>query len=91
MINIFQYSLPMPKGGKHALNPILVADQPLPQQRVSKKARQKMDVLDPDFVANQSPFSVRDITSRAAQLGIRGGNQFNRRNPNENRRGGRRK
>ncbi|KAK3085277.1 hypothetical protein FSP39_000959 [Pinctada imbricata] len=80
-----KYSLPMPKGGKHAKNPVLVADQPLPQQRVSKKSRQKMDVLDVDYVASQSPFSVRDITSRAAQLGIRSKNQFNRRNPNENR------
>ncbi|KAJ8313205.1 hypothetical protein KUTeg_009246 [Tegillarca granosa] len=80
-----KFALPMPKGGKHGNNPILFEDQPVPQQRLSKKARQRMDVFDPDYVAGSSPFLVNDITSRASQLGIRsGGNQgFKKRNPNE--------
>ncbi|CAG2178525.1 unnamed protein product, partial [Oppiella nova] len=33
-----RYSLPTPKAGKHSNNPILVADQPIPQQRKTKFA-----------------------------------------------------
>ncbi|OTF78442.1 RNA-binding protein NOB1-like protein, partial [Euroglyphus maynei] len=33
-----KYSLPMPRGGKHANNPILCEDQRIPQQRKSKTA-----------------------------------------------------
>ncbi|XP_052062983.1 RNA-binding protein NOB1-like [Mytilus californianus] len=89
-----KYALPLPKGGKHSQNPILCADQPFPQQRTTKKSKQKLDVFDPDYVAGYSPFAVTDITSRASQLGIRSGRtgQFNKRNPNEVRKNyGRRK
>jgi RNA-binding protein NOB1 len=83
----------MPKGGKHANNPILCEDQPVPQQRATKKSQQKIDVFDPDYIAGYSPFAVTDITSRAAQLGIRSGRteHFNKRNPNERKKHGRRK
>jgi len=77
-----QYSLPAPRGGKHACNPVLAEDTPLPQQRASKKSLHKMDVLDPDYVAGNSPFTINDITSRASQLGIHG---YNKRNPNQSR------
>lgn len=82
-----KHQLPLPRGGKHASNPVLVEDQPLPQQRAAKKKQQHMDVFDPDFVVGQSPFALNDITSRAAQLGIRN-NQFNKRQQNRH---GRRK
>lgn len=82
-----KHQLPLPRGGKHASNPVLVEDQPLPQQRAAKKKQQHMDVFDPDFVAGQSPFALNDITSRAAQLGIQN-NQFNKRQQNRH---GRRK
>ncbi|XP_045193353.2 RNA-binding protein NOB1-like [Mercenaria mercenaria] len=81
-----KYSLPMPKGGKHAANPRLVADQPSAQNRISNKARAKMDVFDPDYIASSSPFAVNDVTSRAAQLGIRSHkgqtHYWERKNPN---------
>ena len=70
---VFQYSLPLPQGGKHASNPQLVEDQRFPQQRLSRKARQKTDVFDPDYVAGASPFCENDIYSRAANLQIRDG------------------
>uniref|UniRef100_A0A8D0CVK7 NIN1 (RPN12) binding protein 1 homolog n=1 Tax=Sander lucioperca TaxID=283035 RepID=A0A8D0CVK7_SANLU len=54
----FQHSLPLPRGGKHSNNPQLVEDQSFPQQRLSRKARQKTD---------------NDIYSRAANLQIRDG------------------
>ncbi|KFR11361.1 RNA-binding protein NOB1, partial [Opisthocomus hoazin] len=66
-----RYPLPAPKGGKHANNPHLVEDQPFPQQRLSRKARQKTNIFDPDYIAGVSPFAENDIYSRAANLQIR--------------------
>ncbi|XP_041917700.1 RNA-binding protein NOB1 isoform X1 [Alosa sapidissima] len=81
-----RYSLPKPQGGKHASNPHLVEDQQFPQQRVSRKARQKTDVFDPDYVAGNSPFIENDIYSRSATLHIRdtqgSGGGRRRSNPN---------
>ncbi|GAA6222907.1 RNA-binding protein NOB1 [Lates japonicus] len=68
-----RHSLPQPQGGKHANNPQLVEDQRFPQQRLSRKARQKTNVFDPDYVAGASPFCENDIYSRAANLQIRDG------------------
>lgn len=68
-----RHSLPLPRGGKHANNPQLVEDQRAPQQRLSRKARQKTDVFDPDYAAGASPFSLNDVYSRAANLHIRDG------------------
>ncbi|KFO07080.1 RNA-binding protein NOB1, partial [Balearica regulorum gibbericeps] len=56
---------------KHTNNPHLVKDQPFPQQRLSRKARQKTNVFDPDYIAGVSPFAENDIYSRAANLQIR--------------------
>ncbi|XP_006006820.1 RNA-binding protein NOB1 isoform X2 [Latimeria chalumnae] len=66
-----RYSLPAPKGGKHANNPHLVEDQRFPQQRLSKKARQKTNVFDPDYIAGVSPFAENDTYSRSANLNVR--------------------
>ncbi|CAL1270955.1 unnamed protein product [Larinioides sclopetarius] len=83
-----RYSLPMPKGGKHAMNPILCEDQPIPHNRPCKKALQKIDVLDEDYVVRSSPFTLNDVNSRAAKLGIRANRTYQTpRNPNANRRG----
>ncbi|KAJ6652514.1 hypothetical protein lerEdw1_011484 [Lerista edwardsae] len=66
-----RHSLPAPQGGKHPNNPHLTEDQRFPQQRLSRKARQKTDVFDPDYTAGASPFVDNDIYSRAANLQIR--------------------
>ncbi|KAF2367309.1 Ribonuclease PIN domain [Trinorchestia longiramus] len=63
----FRYNLPKPRGGQHAVLPLLTADQRFPHQW-SKKAK-GVNVLDPDYVAGSSPFSARDVNSRAAQHG----------------------
>ncbi|KAH9515684.1 Nin1 binding protein [Bulinus truncatus] len=81
-----KYALPKPQGGKHAVNPMLCADQPFPDQRPSKKSLQKIDILSDDIIADMSPFTVNDVTSRAAQLGITG-RQWMKRNPNDGYRG----
>ncbi|KAM4744654.1 RNA-binding protein NOB1 [Anableps anableps] len=84
-----RHSLPLPRGGKHADNPHLVEDQRFPQQRLSRKARQKTDVFDPDYVAGASPFCENDVYSRAANLQIRDGQSGagrRRANPNAARR-----
>uniref|UniRef100_A0A3B5LU85 Uncharacterized protein n=1 Tax=Xiphophorus couchianus TaxID=32473 RepID=A0A3B5LU85_9TELE len=84
-----RYSLPLPRGGKHAADPHLVEDQRFPQQRLSRKARQKTDVFDPDYLAGASPFCQNDVYSRAANLQIRDGESGagrRRANPNAARR-----
>lgn len=79
-----QYSLPMPRGGKHAVNPILVEDQRVPQNRPSKMALRKVDALSPDYDSLSSPFAMNDVYSRAASLGIRPNRSKNqKKNPNE--------
>uniref|UniRef100_A0A182NQ49 RNA-binding protein NOB1 n=1 Tax=Anopheles dirus TaxID=7168 RepID=A0A182NQ49_9DIPT len=55
-------------GGKYATNPLLFEDQPLPQQRISVKARAKTNALGDDYAAGYSPFVMRDIDSRSAVL-----------------------
>ncbi|KAK7151770.1 hypothetical protein R3I94_008197 [Phoxinus phoxinus] len=80
-----RHSLPMPQGGKHASNPHLVEDQRFPQQRMSKKARQKTDAFDPDYLAGGSPFSEHDVYSKSASLHLRDtqtGGGRRRTNPN---------
>ncbi|NWW64761.1 NOB1 protein, partial [Ifrita kowaldi] len=66
-----RYPLPAPQGGKHANNPHLVEDQRFPQQRLSRKAQQKTNVFDPDYLAGASPFAENDVHSRAAHLHLR--------------------
>ncbi|CDW60237.1 RNA binding protein NOB1 [Trichuris trichiura] len=78
-----KFSLPAPKGGKHAKNPILFEDQPMSHNKLSRKSLQKMDVFDPDYVAGDSPFAMHDITSRSAVLGLRSLQRRNLRNPND--------
>lgn len=84
-----RFSLPMPKGGKHANNPILCEDQPTPDQRQSRLARTKNDPLEDDYIAGYSPFIMRDVYSKSAMLGIRSEGPVKywmRKNPNEVRR-----
>ncbi|GAV05004.1 hypothetical protein RvY_15196 [Ramazzottius varieornatus] len=71
-----KFSLPLPKGGKHAVNPLLCEDQPQPHFCASKKALEKLNVFDPDYVARDSPFLLNDLTSRASLLGRRGPSKF---------------
>ncbi|KAG7197067.1 hypothetical protein KM043_015655 [Ampulex compressa] len=84
-----RFSLPLPRGGKHADNPVLCEDQPRPDQRSTRLARIKNDPLQDDYVAGYSPFVMRDVYSKSATLGIRPGNTVKywmKRNPNECRR-----
>lgn len=55
-------------GGKHATNPLLFEDQPLPQQRISAKAKAKTNALGDDYTAGYSPFVMRDVDSRSAVM-----------------------
>jgi len=81
-----KFSLPTPKGGKHANNPLLTEDQRFPQQRPNKMAMKKNNPLGPDYIANVSPFATKDVYSRAAMLGITNGytvtNYWDKKNPN---------
>lgn len=85
-----KYSLPTPQGGKHASNPILCEDQPMPDQRPSKLARIRNDPMNDDYIAGYAPFMMRDVNSKAAMLGIKQGHgsfkYWMKKNPNECRR-----
>ncbi|XP_023028956.1 RNA-binding protein NOB1 [Leptinotarsa decemlineata] len=84
-----KFSLPRIRGGKHPNNPILVEDQPMPHNMPSRLARMKNNPMEEDYVAGVSPFVMRDISSKSAQLCIRPGQEFKywmRKNPNEARR-----
>ena len=48
-----KFSLPAPKGGKYATVPVLCEDQQLPQQRLTRAARQRTDVMSEDYVAGE--------------------------------------
>ncbi|CAG9536612.1 unnamed protein product [Cercopithifilaria johnstoni] len=58
----FKYSLPAPKGGKHPGGPQLFEDQPMPQNRMARCYQDPTEA---------GPFSMNDVTSRSAVLGIR--------------------
>lgn len=81
-----KFSLPMPRGGKYSTAPVLCGDQPLPQQRATARSQTSNAILSEDFVTGGSPFSLRDVNSRAAQLGRAGERHhtpnWERRNPN---------
>jgi len=86
-----KFSLPAPKGGKHAVNPRLFEDQREPQQRISKKALAKTNPMSEDYLAGSSPFVTKDVTSKSAMLGLHGRGKGNaevpgmywaRKNPN---------
>jgi len=72
-----KYSLPAPKGGKHAWNPKLTEDQPEPQQRLSKRSMMKNNPMGEDYLAGNSPFITKDVTSKSAMLGLGGGSKGN--------------
>ncbi|XP_071548937.1 RNA-binding protein NOB1 [Panulirus ornatus] len=83
-----KYSLPAPKGGKHGRNPILVADQREAKRFSSKMSRKKVNPLHEGYDPDYMPFAVRDVYSRAAQLGYIGGRNYHhyyweKKNPNE--------
>ncbi|KAF5286359.1 hypothetical protein FQR65_LT12653 [Abscondita terminalis] len=81
-----KFSLPTIKGGKHSNNPHLVEDQPFPDQRPTRLAKTKTNALNEDYIAGFSPFVMRDVNSKSAQLKIRPHSEVKhwmRRNPNE--------
>ncbi|XP_046842737.1 RNA-binding protein NOB1-like [Xenia sp. Carnegie-2017] len=84
-----KHPLPLPKGGRHNNNPLLFEDQLITQRRLPKP-KDKVNILDEDYVVRSSPFAVNNTTSRAFNLGFHVRNP-NRRNPNEARKKTRRK
>lgn len=53
-----KFSLPKIQGGKHSNNPILVEDQPMPDQKPSRLARTKNNPLNDDYIAGVFLFFV---------------------------------
>jgi RNA-binding protein NOB1 len=87
-----RYSLPRPRGGRQPNITSLLS----PSQKVTFRLpgkKEKVDPLGPDYVAGTSPFLMKDVTSRGAQMMFRGGGKGRaylqavgsswRRNPNQ--------
>eukprot|EP01135_Chromosphaera_perkinsii_P001931 Nk52_evm80s212 gene=Nk52_evmTU80s212 len=73
-----QYSIPDPKGGRNTGNIILREDQR--EYETKQRKKKGMDIFDPNYVANSSPFANIDIKSgrpSAVKIG------YGKRNPNE--------
>lgn len=70
-----RFSLPTPKGGQHFQYPILSEDQHIHKRFATKMGRSKTNALDPDYLAGLSPFSMRDVNSKSAVLGVRADKQ----------------
>ena len=51
-----KFSLPKQQGGKYATNPILSADQPVPQQRKSQMAKMTTNAFSEDYMAGTEIF-----------------------------------
>ena len=51
-----KFSLPKQQGGKYAINPILTADQPVPQQRKSQMAKMTTNAFSEDYMAGTEIF-----------------------------------
>lgn len=87
-----RYSIPLPRGGKHSSDPVVAADQPRAQERAARRAKKRIDAMALDYgAANDNPFNVHDLYSRAARHGVtrrqdEDGSHLlpsRRRNPNE--------
>ncbi|XP_065186328.1 RNA-binding protein NOB1-like [Sycon ciliatum] len=65
-----QYSLPLPKGGRHAVNPIVNPDQRV-SYRPPRSRDAPLNALDPDYVGGGSPFVMNDVTSRGVNIAFR--------------------
>lgn len=70
-----RFSLPTPRGGQHFQYPILSEDQHIHKRFATKMGRSKTNALDPDYIAGLSPFSMRDVNSKSAVLGVRANKQ----------------
>ncbi|XP_026333432.1 RNA-binding protein NOB1 [Hyposmocoma kahamanoa] len=70
-----RFSLPTPRGGQHFQYPILSEDQHIHKRFATKIGRSKTNALDPDYIAGLSPFSMRDVNSKSAVLGVRANKQ----------------
>lgn len=62
-----RFSLPAPKGGAHANNPILTEDQPRANQRPTRLARTKNNPLNPDYIAgNYLNRALHNLNAKAS-------------------------
>ncbi|CAG8724438.1 3491_t:CDS:2, partial [Acaulospora colombiana] len=77
-----KYSIPEPKGGRHANNLILREDQKEYQRALKHQRKQKeVDIFDPDYIPKLMIGSIPSVAAGPPIIG------YGRRNPNEARRG----
>jgi len=61
-----KFQLPKPRGGPHAVKPLLTADQRFPHQRA--KINRKLDLQNAQCI-DDAPFAYKDVSSRAFAQG----------------------
>jgi len=61
-----KFQLPKPRGGPHAVKPLLTADQRFPHQRA--KMNRKLDLQNAQCI-DDAPFAYKDVSSRAFAQG----------------------
>lgn len=68
-----KYSIPMPKGGQHSRDPVLVDGQRIPHNKATSAAAKERKLLketvleDPTYILRDNPFARHDVYSRAAR------------------------
>jgi RNA-binding protein NOB1 len=68
-----KYNIPLPKGGQHSRDPVLVEDQRMPQNKPKAAAAKEKRLLketvldDPVYLLRNNPFARHDVYSRAAR------------------------
>jgi len=79
-----KFSLPTQQGGRYSVNPLLTADQRIPQQKRTALAYAKTNAMADDYIAGHETFALNDVNSKSAMLGMGQGQgkHWARRNPN---------
>ena len=73
-----RYSTAKPTGGRHGN----VSVNPRNKPRYTRTV-EKVNPLDADYIARESPFKHKDVNSRGANIGFKMGSRNRNRNPNE--------
>lgn len=86
------HSIPRPKGGKHADDPVLAEDQRIPQHKASKMALTEKKIFNvksilcsPEYSSLLSPFAINDVYTQSSKFRLtqKAVSLNSRRNPNE--------
>ncbi|KAI6653194.1 E3 ubiquitin-protein ligase synoviolin B [Oopsacas minuta] len=73
-----RFSTPKPTGGRHGN----VSTNPRNKPRYTRKV-EKVNPMDADYIARESPFKYKDVHSKGANIGFKMGSKRTSKNPNQ--------